>query len=68
LSTPPWKYAEVARILLEHGADVAALNNDRSTAFRLALQQGGRQGEDVFLEHGATGANGVYSCTERRYF
>ena len=49
-SVSHWGHAEIARLLLERGADVAARANDGSTALRLASNM---QVVRVLLEHGA---------------
>ena len=45
--------AKVARLLLEHGADVNALGHGRSTPLQLATQNGRVEVVRVLLEHGA---------------
>jgi hypothetical protein len=44
---------KVARVLLEHGADVNALTNRRSTALHFATENGMVEVVRVLLEHGA---------------
>ena len=45
--------AKVARLLLEHGADLNALGRGRSTALQLAVEGGKVEVVRVLLEHGA---------------
>jgi ankyrin repeat protein len=49
----PQKYAEVAHMLLEHGADVNARNKNGLTPFVLALQRGLAEIIHVLVQHGA---------------
>jgi ankyrin repeat protein len=44
---------KVARLLMEHGVDVSALENDRHTALHMAVQAGKIEVVRVVLEHGA---------------
>jgi ankyrin repeat protein len=53
---PDITLSSVARLLLEHGADVNALSNDRSTPLHLAAQPGRIEVVRVLLEHGANAA------------
>jgi ankyrin repeat protein len=45
--------SKVARLLLEHGADVNARENDRSTPLHVAARNGRVEVVRVLLEHGA---------------
>jgi ankyrin repeat protein len=45
--------SNVAGLLLEHGADVSALSNDRSTPLHVAARRGRIEVVRVLLEHGA---------------
>ncbi|KZV62655.1 ankyrin, partial [Peniophora sp. CONT] len=47
-------YAEVCRLLLEHGPLVDEENNDGKTPLQLAKERGHSGVVDVLLEHGAT--------------
>jgi ankyrin repeat protein len=50
----PQKYAELARMLLEHGADVTGRDKDGRTPFDLASSDlGHAEVAHVLLEHGA---------------
>jgi Ankyrin repeats (3 copies) len=56
--------AKVARLLLEHGADVNTVRNNRSTALHTAVQEGEVETVRVLLEHGADiGAETEYGET-----
>jgi len=47
-------YEQVARVLLECGADVTAQNNDDQTALHVASREGHLQVVRTLLEHGAS--------------
>ena len=56
--------SSVARLLFEHGADVNALSNDRSTPLHFAARDGRIEVVRVLLEHGANaGAEDDYGST-----
>ena len=46
-------FLDTIRFLLEHGADVDALDNDHSTPLHLASRDGCAKGARLLLEHGA---------------
>ncbi len=43
----------IVKLLLEHGADVHALNGEGQTPYQLSLQKGYREIANLLLEHGA---------------
>ena len=45
--------ADTVRLLIEHGADVAAQDKTRSTALHLAALSGGSETVRLLLDHGA---------------
>ena len=45
--------ADTVRLLIKHGADVAAQDNTRSTALHLAAFSGGSETVSLLLDHGA---------------
>jgi ankyrin repeat protein len=44
---------DAVRVLLEHGADTTAQDNDGSTPLHLASQEGHVEAARILLEHGA---------------
>jgi ankyrin repeat protein len=54
---------EVVRVLLEHGADVGAENEDGETAFQLARGQEGTEIKKLLSEHGTRRQHAVVSGT-----
>jgi len=47
------RFSQVARILLEHGADATAKDDDGRTPFDLASSGGLEEVKDVFIQHEA---------------
>jgi ankyrin repeat protein len=59
----PQERAEIAHMLLEHGADINAQNKNGLTPFVLALQLGREEITDVLVQHGADpGAHDYANC------
>jgi ankyrin repeat protein len=47
-------YLDMIRLLLEHGANVEATNNNRRTPLHLATQNGQLAAVQLLVEHGST--------------
>jgi ankyrin repeat protein len=47
-------YIEIVKPLLEHGADMHALNGKGETPYRVSLRRGNREIVDLLWQHGAS--------------